>query len=316
MVDLALMRALIDALAAHTTLILLGDPDQLVSVSAGSVLADWVNAAQADPAGLGAHSAHLTHVWRAEQGLAQVYAAVRSGDAARLQQLLATADDVRLQPIDDGAALTRQLQQWVARPEWANLHALAQSAEPEPALLALRQLQLLTALRGGRYGAEQVNAQIDEHWRHAWGDAQWYPGRPVLIRHNDYGRRLFNGDVGLALGLGAELRVYFETVDGDGRASVRALSPRELPEYDLAYALTVHQSQGSEYGHVAVLLPPDAQNRILSRQLLYTAVSRARRSVELWCSVSSLHVALSRLSLRAGGLRARLGAPNMHTGTL
>jgi len=83
--------------------------------------------------------------------------------------------------------------------------------------------------------------------------------------------------------------------------------PNELPDHDLSYALTIHKSQGSEYNHVAVLLPPDGDNRILSRQLLYTAVSRAKIGVELWSSEASLNNALRKVIERAGGLRQRLG---------
>jgi exodeoxyribonuclease V alpha subunit len=307
MVDLALMRASFDALAEGATLILLGDPDQLVSVSAGSVLADLVAAAAAVPK-LSAQHAQLSHVWRAEGTLAQIYAAIRRGDGVELQSLLDLGAQQSWHPTDDPAALARHLQRWLARPEWSALQAQVAGIEIDPhrAFGALRQLQLLCALRSGRYGAAELNAQIDAHWRRIHGGAQWYAGRPVLIRHNDYGRRLFNGDVGLALPVAGELRVCFESLDADGALSVRMLLPRELPEHELAYALTIHQAQGSEYGHVAVLLPPDAQSRILSRQLLYTGVSRAKRSVEIWSSAASLEAALSQLSVRAGGLRERL----------
>jgi exodeoxyribonuclease V alpha subunit len=308
MVDLAMMRASFDALGADATLILLGDPDQLVSVSAGSVLADLVSAAKTDQSALSSHCVELSHVWRAQGDLAQLYRSVRDGDLAQLQALLqgGTAGSWRL--TEDVAALGRQLQAWLARPEWLPLQTVVgtDGAGVLEAFARLRQLQLLTALRSGRYGANELNAQIDAYWRRRHGAAQWYPGRPVLIRHNDYGRRLFNGDVGLTLGIGQQLRVYFETLGVDGKPGLRALLPRELPEHDLAYALTVHQSQGSEYEHVAVLLPADGQNRILSRQLLYTAVSRARRGVEIWSSAASLQAALAQLSVRAGGLRERL----------
>ncbi|MGE4072776.1 MAG: exodeoxyribonuclease V subunit alpha [Lysobacterales bacterium] len=307
MVDLALMRASFDALADEATLILLGDPDQLVSVSAGSVLADLVSAAAAEPA-LGGHHAQLSHVWRAGGTLARIYAAIRRGAPDELQSLLAADAEQNWYPTDDPAALARQLQRWLGRPEWLAMQAQLTRADVDPhqAFAEMRQLQLLCALRSGRYGATELNAWIDAQRRQRLGGTLWYPGRPVLIRHNDYGRRLYNGDVGLTLPIGGELRVCFESLDADGALSLRTLSPRELPEHELAYALTIHQAQGSEYGHVAVLLPPDASSRILSRQLLYTGVSRAKRSVEIWSSAASLQAALNQLSLRAGGLRERL----------
>lgn len=306
MVDLASMRALLDALADTATLLLVGDPDQLVSVSAGSVLADIV-AASAQGGGFEQHTAQLTHVWRTGSELALAYAAARRGDADELRRCLQHIEACGIHAINDPRMLAARVQQWLARPAWKSLHdACARVDDPAAAFVALRRQQLLTALRAGPFGAESVNAAMDTHWRRANGGAQWYPGRPVLIRNNDYARRLFNGDVGVAVGRGNALRIAFETVDTSGQPSLRLLQPRELPDFDLAYAITVHQSQGSEYGHVAVLLPPEADNRILSRQLLYTGISRARNSVEIWASAASLDAALGRVSLRAGGLRQAL----------
>lgn len=308
MVDLALMRAALDALAAGAMLILLGDPDQLVSVSAGSVLSDLVGAGRADPSGIGTHWRELTYVWRAEGELAEIYAAVRRGDYEQLHALLTGSSVNVWHRTDDFRAVSQRLDSWLARPEWLTLHAAARLplSDAKIAFAALRRLQLLTALREGPFGAAHLSAQIDAHWRQRNGDLTWYPGRTVLIRHNDYARRLFNGDIGLAIGTGATLRVYFETVDTEGKPGIRSLSPRELPDHDLAYAITVHKSQGSEYGHVAVLLPPNVDNPILTRQLLYTAVSRAKRSVELWSGEGSLRAALERVGVRNGALVARL----------
>ena len=124
-----------------------------------------------------------------------------------------------------------------------------------------------------------------------------------MVTRNDYGARLFNGDQGLCLaGADGRLQVWFEAPDG----GARALAPGALPAHAAAFAITIHKSQGSEYGHVAVLLPPDPEHRILSRQLLYTGLSRAKRSVEVWGPQASLDAALARAVRRAGGLAARL----------
>lgn len=304
MVDLALMRALLDALAPHATLVLLGDPDQLVSVSAGSVLADIV--AAAGQASLAASHAHLRHVWRSGGRLPEVHAAVRAGAGERLRAL--AADGVlELRAVADETQLQAQLQRWLQRPEWAGLEALcAGDGDPAQVFATLRRLQLLAALRGGAFGVDALNRWIDERQQQRHERALWYPGRPVLVRHNDYDRRLYNGDVGIALRHEGRLQVCFESTDADGRTQHRWLLPTELPEHDLGYALSVHQSQGSEYAHVAVLLPPDPGNRILARQLLYTAVSRARSGLELWATPASLDAALANVVQRQGGLRERL----------
>jgi exodeoxyribonuclease V alpha subunit len=124
-----------------------------------------------------------------------------------------------------------------------------------------------------------------------------------MVTRNDYGSGLFNGDVGLCLrGADGELRVWFEAADG----GARAFAPAALPAHEPAWAITIHKSQGSEYGEVAVLLPPDPEHRILSRQLLYTALSRARHAVEIWGPRASLENALARAVPRNGGLRDRL----------
>jgi exodeoxyribonuclease V alpha subunit len=126
-----------------------------------------------------------------------------------------------------------------------------------------------------------------------------------MVTRNHYGAGLFNGDLGLCLPRSdGALAVWFESQDG-----ARAFAPGALPAHDPAWAITIHKSQGSEYGHAAVLLPPDPEHRILSRQLLYTALSRARTGVEVWGPRASLDAALSRRVERAGGLASRLAMP-------
>lgn len=306
MVDLGLMRALMDALAPDAALILLGDPDQLVSVSAGSVLADLVASAELSP--LAAHHVRLRHVWRTEGRLAEVYEAVRVGSRSALTPLLVPEVGAQWHPVDSQIALRQRLLQWLRRDEWSQLDRITALFDPDAsvAFAALRRLQLLTALREGPFGSGEINAWIDAQRRRLHDGSVWYAGRPIMVRHNDYSRRLFNGDIGLTMRRDGQLSVCFETTNADGLIDYRYLSPRELPEHDLGYALTIHKSQGSEYDHVAVLLPPEADNRILSRQLLYTGVSRAKRSLEIWSGEASLDAALAKLSARNGGLRRRL----------
>jgi exodeoxyribonuclease V alpha subunit len=171
-------------------------------------------------------------------------------------------------------------------------------------LQCLRETQILCALRDGAFGAQGINAAITRALaqRHGFdaGD-QWFHGRPIIVTRNDYTRNLYNGDVGIALQEGDDLRVWF-AADND----LRSFSPHTLPAHETAWAITIHRSQGSEYGSVAVVLPPDADSRILSRELLYTAVSRATHRVEIWTSAAALRAAAQRVVRRRGGLRARL----------
>jgi exodeoxyribonuclease V alpha subunit len=190
----------------------------------------------------------------------------------------------------------------------------AQVAAALAALRALGSRQLLCALREGEFGALAASALIEQRLKRRWNmaaDRVWYPGRAVLITRNDYASRLFNGDVGLCLAdAEGRLRVWFESTGGDGLAGARSFSPGALPAHESAFAITIHKSQGSEYARVAVLLPPDPAHRILSRQLLYTGVSRARQAVELWAGEATLRAALALPVRRAGGLADRLaGVP-------
>lgn len=317
MVDLAMLRAVLEALSPEATLILVGDADQLTSVATGSTLMDLVSALE--PADTG-ELVRLRHSFRAERSLVRINDAVRQGDRPELDASFADAGHrAQRRRVEDAAQLASQLRTWSER--IANLEGLrpelpagsgAMHAPVLAALDALADCQLLCALREGAFGSLAANRMIERHLRRAWGHAdavEWYPGRAVIVTRNDYAARLFNGDVGLCLADEAgRLQVWFETVDAAGGRSARAFAPGALPPHEPAFAITIHKSQGSEYEHVAVLLPPEGESRILSRQLLYTGLSRARQSVELWSSDSALAAALARPVERSGGLADRLGA--------
>ncbi|HXD37080.1 MAG TPA: exodeoxyribonuclease V subunit alpha [Rhodanobacter sp.] len=335
MVDLAMMRQLLDALRPETVLILLGDPGQLASIDAGSVLADIVAGAPGNlmPAGLASRLTPLLpqapgidddnaplagqvitliHSWRAGSGLQHGIDALRDApDPVWLDRLFDERADGDLQWRDcaDQRQLQRCVDQWIADHAAMLQPLFKPGAEAAQALSQLRQGQILCALRDGPFGAQGINtlltrrlaARFEFDPRHAW-----YPGRPVIVTRNDYARGLFNGDVGIALQGAQGLRVWFEVSDRDGNTGLRSYSPRALPTHETAWAITIHRSQGSEYNDVAVVLPPDADNRLLCRELVYTGVSRARNRAELWCTDDSLRAALHRPIQRQGGLRERL----------
>ncbi len=321
MIDLNLLRVLLQATPAESTLILLGDADQLTSVEAGSALMDIVAALGV----LGAPQlVQLDHVFRADADLLPLNRAARDGDSARFMQSVAAAPDViSIRHMVDARMLAREIMRWAAVLA-TNIHNLVsdqnQRARPlnaaqvtEVAANALRTLgqqQLLCALREGEFGAAAVSRQIEQRLRVELDidrDEVWFAGRSIMISQNDYPQRLFNGDVGICWpDADGHLRVWFDSVDAGGARSVRALSPNTLPEHQSACAITIHKSQGSEYGHVGIVLPPLADSRVLSRQLLYTALSRARRSVEIWGSVEVIEAALARPVRRESGLMAAI----------
>ncbi|MFL9871518.1 AAA family ATPase [Paraburkholderia megapolitana] len=189
-------------------------------------------------------------------------------------------------------------------------NALAEATpDPLPLFDALNRFRILCATRSGPRGVEQLNAAMAAQVRRSAHvplavGAQWFAGRPVMVARNDYALGLFNGDIGVTLpGPGGALRVYFRSGDG----SVRAVSPAALPPHDTAFALTVHKSQGSEFEH-AVLVLPSAFSRVLSRELVYTAITRARERVEVIGSRAVLAQAIATPTRRDSGLAARIAA--------
>ncbi|WP_426690454.1 exodeoxyribonuclease V subunit alpha [Rhodanobacter ginsengiterrae] len=331
MVDLAMLRNLLDALHEDTVLILVGDADQLTSVGTGSVLLDLVGAMEAEGA---SDLVRLRHSFRADQSLVPINDAIRRGDAlafdaawraagARaIHRQVATAQELRDALYKWSAALDASLREAGALDVVSNVD----QSQVLKALDALHRRQLLCALREGEFGAEVANATIERRLKSGLDvatDVEWYPGRAVMISRNDYTVGLFNGDVGLCLrDESGNLAVWFEvTVQGTAATSGESLSaeatphagrraigfaPGALPDHQGAFAVTIHKSQGSEYDHVAVLLPPDLQNQILSRQLLYTGLSRAKKMVEWWGTEAAFEIALATPVRRASGLAARI----------
>jgi exodeoxyribonuclease V alpha subunit len=174
---------------------------------------------------------------------------------------------------------------------------------PADALASFSRFRILTATREGERSSEHLNQLCERILGEAGlirtGERN-YAGRPILIRRNDYNLRLFNGDIGIMEhdpGTGA-LRAFFTTEDG----TVRGISPSRLPEHETAYAMTVHKSQGSEFQRVLVVLPQH-DIPLLSRELLYTAATRAREHVEIWWNKAALAACLDRAVRRFSGLR-------------
>jgi exodeoxyribonuclease V alpha subunit len=173
---------------------------------------------------------------------------------------------------------------------------------------AFAGFRALCALRDGPRGVEAVNAEVARRFRRELGAldrdgrSAWYPGRPVLVLRNDYVLKLFNGDIGITLpDERGELRVHFAQADG----GMRAIAPLRLPAHETAFAMTVHKAQGSEFDEVLVLLPAQ-RSRVLTRELLYTAVTRARVGVTLCAGTEALTAAIETSTRRHSGLLARL----------
>lgn len=302
MVDVLLMDALVAALPAHATLLLVGDQDQLASVEAGDVLGAICRVAHDLGAGNALHDSvdRLTRSYRfeAHPAIGDAAAAMLAGDVAALGAVVHDTErpDVRWAPAPhDRAELLALLV--------PHLKACLEAATPAAALTALDGFRVLCAEREGTWGVAGINAQV-EHWLRSQGTViteRWYHRRPVMVMANDYGTQVFNGDVGVAWEADGEMLVHFPAPEG----ATRAIQPARLPETQTAWAMTVHKAQGSEFTNVIVILPAKG-SRVLGRELLYTAVTRARSNVLIVGDESVMRSAVSRTVRRGSGLEALL----------
>lgn len=308
MVDLALMARLVEALPRDARLILLGDRDQLASVEAGSVLGDIGRGPGGEPIDAPASVIHLTRNYRfsSQGGLEELTRLINAGDAEGTLALLTDEDrpEVRLVEPSAGGAWGEALAGAI-RSGYANF---CSEVSPEGRMRALDGFRVLCAHRHGRGGVDALNAEA-ERLLGLGGSldlaAANPPVRPIGITRNDYELELYNGDVGVicsdpeAPERGP--RVFFLAPDG----SPRWYSPLSIGAAETVFATTVHKSQGSEFAEVAVVLPEEA-SPILSRELVYTAVSRARERVTLFSSASVLSAAIGRRIERSSGLSEAL----------
>jgi exodeoxyribonuclease V alpha subunit len=309
MVDLALMARLLEAIPDKARLILLGDKDQLASVEAGAVLGDICGAGltPAPAARIASSIVHLTHSYRYAQhsGIRQLADAINQGQAERALEILRdpALPEVSLVPAVAGAPVPDAL--FAAALAGFTPFFLAQGAESK--LRALERFRVLCAHRRGAHGQLAVNAGIEAALRDAGlisPRSERYPGRPIIVTQNDYQARLFNGDVGVLLHDPNDLeRLRACFVGADAR--LREIAAARLPPHESVYAMSVHKSQGSELDEVAIVLPAEP-SPVLSRELLYTAVTRARKRVVLYASAEVVAFAIHTSVERASGLRDAL----------
>ncbi|GAA4784152.1 exodeoxyribonuclease V subunit alpha [Actinomycetospora chlora] len=322
MVSLTLMARLLEAVRPDARLVLVGDPDQLASVEAGAVLGDLV-AAPAEPepaldAALERAGAPgppvrggvtvLDRTWRFHGTIATLAAAIRAGDAdAALGALRAGEHDVVF--VEDADLTTRdpaglaELREDVVGGA-AETEVAALDGDAALALERLDEHRLLCAHRRGPYGVTRWAGDV-ERWLVESGpvadrDEEWYPGRPLLVTANDHDRGIYNGDTGVVIGTPRGPRAVFAR----GGAPVE-IAPSLLDGVATVYAMTVHRAQGSQFARVSVILPP-AESPLLTRELLYTAVTRARVRVRLVGTEEAVRAAIARPIGRASGLRRRL----------
>jgi exodeoxyribonuclease V alpha subunit len=335
MIDLALMAKLVQAIPKTARLILLGDKDQLASVETGTVLGDICEASINQGPGtrdrgpetreINTVSNHYSQAtvknnpflqnrivlleknyrFGEDSGIRALAQAVKQGQGEKALQILQSQNypDVSWHSINPSNYLPSDLLEQIV----VHFSACLENQSPVKILQQFDKFKVLSATRHGRYGIIQVNRQIETELSKK-GLIQigirWYHGRPIMITRNDYRLSLFNGDVGIILGNMAgyqKLQAFFPSNEGQ----FRTLMPYRLPEHETVYAMTIHKSQGSEFDNVLMLLP-DQISPLLTRELIYTGITRARQSVKIWGNEQIFLTACSEKIRRSSGLRDQL----------
>ena len=340
MLDLALAARLFDAVPESARIVLLGDKDQLAAVESGAVFAElaaapWLDAdcradlasicglapdslpapQQPDPGALPNSVVWFDHNHRfaADSGIGRLAADIQAGRSGQALAGLRDGRDPAVQWLADeggspGAACLERLREGFA----PYLDAVrGHPADAAAVAAAFDRFRVLCALREGPRGVLAINAWMTR--QAATGAAPWFAGRPVMVLRNDLTLRLFNGDIGFTLpadDVEGTLRVHFP----DPAGGWRALSPQQLPAHETAFAMTVHKAQGSEFDGLLLMLPAQP-GRVLTRELLYTAVTRARRGLTLVGSAEVVAAAIGAPTRRHSGLLARLHEATLATAT-
>jgi exodeoxyribonuclease V alpha subunit len=293
MIDLVTFSRLMRAVSPTTRMVLLGDKDQLASVEAGSVFGDLIRAGSSGSSSiLSEVTTKLTHSWRfkSDSGLGLLSEFINNDEVEASWKML-KSDDKFVTSITGSyseVVLSSVESTYLGFKEDLVFTNLLESkdvvsSQAEKALGKLSEFQVLTAHRTGQYGAVSINHIIDRMLSKD-SSSSWYVGRPIIATENDYDNGVFNGDLGITVEIDGEFWVYFGKVESTGR--IRLFKPSQLSNVESAWVLTVHKSQGSEYNHVMLILP-NYESPVLSRELLYTAVTRSRESV---CVVSNKEI--------------------------
>jgi len=346
MLDLALATRLFEAVPPTARIILVGDKDQLAAVESGAVFAELsvdprlseprveqlarvcgvapevIQSPRPDPAmGLTDSVVWLKHNFRfgRESSIGRLAEEINAGDArAVLDRLRSASSPSSLTWIDDASPIPSPgvidalCASYALYVDACRPHVDACGTpmlDPGAVSQAFGRFRVLCAVRDGHRGTTAINERMSAFFRReldlptgGLGRSEWYPGRPVVVLRNEYTLRLFNGDIGIALPDAAgNLMVYFP----DAESGFRPVAPVRLPEHETAFAMTVHKAQGSEFDDVLVMLPAKTQ-RVLTRELLYTGVTRARARVTLVGSAEVVANAIQSTTERVSGLAARL----------
>jgi len=342
MIDISLMAKLFGAIAPHTKVVLLGDKDQLSSVEAGSVFADicgdlsrganydeatldWLSRQSGFSPSLlapaesstrtvvsnGLSLLHKSYRFGQFSGIGALARAVNQGDVVALKSVWQQGyQDIGLHHQNDNSR--PQIVQMSVNGYQGYLELAKKVSTTTDVLAVLAQFnefQLLTPLRGGKFGLDELNHAIETSLnRYRFIDISegvWYIGRPVMISSNDHSQQLYNGDIGILLPdieqRDGAARVYFIMADGQ----LKSFLPSRLPAHETVYAMTIHKSQGSEFDHVVISMPSQ-WSALLTKELVYTGITRAKKTVDVFSSAQVLQQAMLTKTVRNSGLARAL----------
>jgi len=329
MIDIALFSKLLDAIKTDTKLILLGDKDQLASVEAGSLFgdlcmaqnelnqfsqttADFINEFMEDEKSkltaenisnsqhlLFEHIIELQHSYRFsnEGGIGKLSRSIIENNTDELKTFFDNSDEsVQL----DFGYSNEIFEKFVE-----GFESYIDEKDISQALKKLNDLKVLCAVREGEFGLYALNEKIQKHLQdknliHI--NTQFYEHRPVIVNSNNYELGLFNGDIGIVRkDENDQLKVWFETSDG----SLKSVLPAFIDSVDTVFAMTIHKSQGSEFNEVLVVLPDSEEMELLTRELLYTAVTRARKKIIIQAKENTILKTVEKRVQRGSGISDR-----------
>ncbi len=307
MVDLPLMKRLLDAIPDNARIIMLGDQHQLSSIQVGTVLADLMAAAEDGSSCVSANCVTLQKSYRTSGPVKACCEAIRDGEANEAWDTVLAGNTNDAGSISHEKVphqLISKLTPWVKK-FWLPV-IQDTSLLPAEKLDLIDQFRILTPIHRGPYGVAAVNAAVDRALYQAGinTEREWYAGRSIIIGQNDHQLGLYNGDTGLCLPdptKPGKFMIVLRSADG-----VRTIDPARLPKHQTAWALTIHRTQGSEYNNILMIVPPVDDFPMLSRELMYTGLSRAKNHAHLWTSERHFKFAIEQKVNRASGLAPML----------
>lgn len=318
MVDGSLMAKLLNAVDGNTNLWLIGDKDQLASVEAGSVFGDLCRAEKS--AVLNGKVDTKVKNWRfdPDKGIGRLSREVIEGRFSGADSYSGD-EKVTIVILESDNKKENLFREKVLKSEYFRQYAslyqeYIYKESVKEALASLNKVRFLCVTRENDYSVAEVNKAVEKYLRSIIRDNErfnpregFYHNQPVIITKNDYNLRVFNGDVGLIRKEGDTFLAWFETTEGE----IRNIPAGYLNHYDTVFAMTVHKSQGSEFENVFVLLPEKQGEKLLTRELLYTGITRAKEKIVVMTTGDSLHKCIEMTVSRASGLEQRFQNENL-----